>query len=247
MKRLEGKNALITGCNRGIGHAIMELFMKEGANIIACTRSMTPELEEYYENARVNFGIQIYPIMIDLADEESLINAFKQIYALKIPLHILVNNAGVACFDGLMKLSMDSLKKVFQVNYFSPIMLIKNLMMLMMKAKGSSVVNLVSVAGMDGTVGNCSYGASKAAMILATRTLSKELAKANIRVNAIAPNVVETDMSAKIDENSVYNQISSAAFQRVAKPEEIANMALFLASDESSFVTGQTIRVDGGL
>ena len=246
-KRLESKNALITGCNRGIGRAIMERFMQEGANIIACTRSITPELETYYETARKEYGVEIYPVQLDLSDEASLSAAVKTVFGMKIALHILVNNAGIACFDGLMKLSSDKLKEVFQVNYFSPLMLIKGLMMVMMKAKGASVINLASVAGMDGTPGNCSYGASKASMILATKTLSHELAKAKIRVNAMAPSIVTTDMSSGIADDVVNEQLAQTAISRPSTPEEIANLALFLASDESSYVNGQTIRIDGGM
>lgn len=247
MKRLEGKTALITGCNRGIGRSIMERFMQEGANIIACSRNISSELEAYYEESRKQYSINIFPIKLDLSDEESVKEAMKEIYVLKKTVHILVNNAGISCFDGLMKLTLEKMKQVFQVNYFSPVMLIKGLMMVMMKAKGASVVNMASVAGIDGTAGNCSYGASKASLILATKTLSKELAKAMIRVNAIAPNIVSTDMSADINEEAMKKQLAMSSIQRPSTPEEIANVALFLASDESSYITGQTIRVDGGL
>lgn len=247
MKRLEGKTALITGCNRGIGRSIMERFMEEGANIIACTRSMSPDLEAYYEESRAKYSIDIYPVTMDLSNEESVNKAVKDVFAMKLSVHVLVNNAGVACFDGLMRLSSEKMKEVFQINYFSPMMLIKSLIMVMMKAKGASIINLASVAGMDGTAGNCSYGASKASMILATKTLSKELSKAQIRVNAIAPNIVATDMSKDISDHLLNQQIQASSIQRSATPEEVANVALFLASDESSFLTGQTIRVDGGL
>lgn len=247
MARIENRNALITGCNRGIGRAIMEKFMQEGANIIACTRELTPEQESYYEESKKKYGILIYPVAVDLADESSVNNAVKEVSSLKLPIHILVNNAGMACFDGLMHLSSDKLKTVFQVNYFSPVLLIKGLVLQMMKAKCASVINMASVAGIDGSVGNCAYGASKSSLILATKTLSKEFSKAKIRVNAIAPSIVSTDMSAGINEDVVKQQLSITAIPRPCTPEEIANMALFLASDESSYITGQVIRVDGGM
>lgn len=247
MARIENKNALITGCNRGIGRAVMEKFMQEGANIIACTRVLTPELKTYYEESKEKYGISIYPVVIDLADESSVNNAVKMICSLKLPIHVLVNNAGIACFDGLMHLSLEKLKSVFQVNYFSPILLIKGLVFQMMKAKSASVINMASVAGIEGSAGNCAYGASKSSLILATKTLSKEFSKAKIRVNAIAPSIVSTDMSAGINENIVKQQLSITAIDRPSTPEEIANTALFLASDESSYITGQVIRVDGGM
>lgn len=247
MKRLEGKTALITGCNRGIGRSIMERFMQEGANIIACTRNVSPEFDAYYEKARKKYSINIHPIIMDLADEDSVNAGIKEIYALKQTIHILVNNAGIACFDGLMRLSSEKMKQVFQVNYFSPMMLVKGLMMVMMKAKGASIINIASVAGIDGTPGNCSYGASKASVILATKTLSKELSKAKIRVNSIAPSIVSTEMSAGIDDSIINQQLAQTAITRPSNPEEIANLALFLASDESLYINSQTIRIDGGM
>lgn len=247
MKRFEGKNIVITGCNRGIGRVILESFCQEGAHIIACTRKMTPEIENWYAQISETYQVQVYPIIVDMGSEESVQAAVKTIFALKIPVHVLVNNAGIAVFDGLMKMQYATLENVFRVNYFGPMMLIKGLLMPMMKANGAAIINMASVAGIDGTVGNCAYGASKASLILATKTLSKELAKAKIRVNAIAPSIVTTEMSASIDDNVVAGQLANTAISRPAEPEEIAKVALFLASDDASYITGQVIRVDGGL
>lgn len=247
MKRYEGKNVVITGCNRGIGKVMMEEFAKEGANLIACTRKLTPEIESWYAEIRSTYGVQVYPVTVDMGSEESVQAAVKAIFALKIPVHVLVNNAGVAVFDGLMKMQYATMENVFRVNYFGPMMLIKGLIMPMMKANGASIINMASVAGMDGTVGNCAYGASKASLILATKTLSKELAKAKIRVNAIAPSIVETEMSAGIDEAVRADQLANTAISRPAQAEEIAKVALFLGSNEASYVNGQIIRVDGGM
>lgn len=247
MKRFEGKNIAITGCNRGIGKVMLEEFAKEGANIIACTRKNTPELESWCAQICETYQVIVYPINVDMESEESIQAAVKAIFALKIPVHVLVNNAGIAVFDGLMKMQYATLERVFRVNYFGPMMLIKGLLMPMMKANGASIINMASVAGIDGTVGNCAYGASKASMILATKTLSKELAKAKIRVNAIAPNVVDTDMGHKMDERTLNSLMESTDLHRIAAPEEIAKVALFLASDDASYITGQVIRVDGGL
>ena len=246
-KRFENKNVLVTGCNRGIGKVILETFCKEGANIVACTRKVDQELVSLYDNLKNQYGIKIFPVQVELSNPESIQNAIKDIFALKIPIHVLVNNAGIACFDGLMKLSQQQLEKVFQVNYFGPLMMIKGLIMPMMKSGGASIINMVSVAGMDGSEGNCAYGASKAAMILATKTLANELVKAKIRVNAIAPSVVKTDMSDGIDEHIISNIVQETAIGRIATPEEIANVVLFLASENATYINGQVIRVDGGL
>ncbi len=247
MKRCEGKNVLITGCNRGIGKAMVESFAKEGANIIACTRKLTPEIEAWYEKLRCENGVVVHAVQVDMGNKESVNSAIKAIFGLRIPVHVLINNAGIAYFDGLMRMQYETLEETFRVNYFGPLMLIKGLIMPMMKANGASVINMASVAGMDGTAGNCAYGASKAALILATKTLSKELAKPKIRVNAIAPSIVETDMSATIDSAIRQEQLANTAISRPASKEEIANVALFLASEDASYINGQIIRVDGGM
>lgn len=247
MKKYTGKNVVITGCNRGIGKAMVEAFAKEGANIIACTRKLTPEIEAWYEELRQEHGVEVHAVQVEMGDKESVNAAIKAIFGLRIPVHVLINNAGIAHFDGLMKMQYETLEETFRVNYYGPLMLIKGLVMPMMKANGACVINMASVAGMDGTAGNCAYGASKAALILATKTLSKELAKPKIRVNAIAPSIVETDMSATIDSAIREEQLANTAVGRAASTEEIANVALFLASDKASYINGQIIRVDGGL
>lgn len=247
MKRYEGKNVVITGCNRGIGKAMVEAFTKEGANIIACTRKLTPEIEAWYEELCQENGVEVHAVQVDIGDKESINAAIKTIFGLRIPVHVLINNAGIAHFDGLMKMQYETLEETFRVNYYGPLMLIKGLVMPMMKANGACVINMASVAGMDGTAGNCAYGASKAALILATKTLSKELAKPKIRVNAIAPSIVETEMSATIDSAIREEQLANTAISRPASTEEIANVALFLASDKASYINGQIIRVDGGM
>ena len=247
MKRYERKNVVITGCNRGIGKVMLEQFAMEGANIIACTRSITPESKAWYDQISQTHEVSVYPVNVDMSSNESIQIAIKSIFALRIPIHVLINNAGIACFEGLTKLTPEKLSLVFQVNYMGPLMLIKGLLMPMMKANGAAVINMASVAGMDGTVGNCAYGASKAALISATKTLSKELSKSKIRVNAIAPSIVETDMSNTINESIRQEQLKISAIFRPASPTEIAELALFLGSEESSYINGQVIRIDGGM
>lgn len=247
MKRLEGKSALITGCNRGIGRSIMERFMEEGANIIACTRTMSLDLEAYYEDARDKYNCQIYPIIIDLTDEEKIKAAMKEVQRLKLDIDVLVNNAGVASGGLMLMTSMKELKRVFQVNYFAQVQITQHIATLMMRKKKGSIIMMSSVLGMDSRPGATSYGASKAAISMFSKTVAKELGVFNIRINAIAPNLVDTDMAHQMEQKSFDNMIAETALGRLARPEEIANMALYLASDESSFLTGQTIRVDGGL
>lgn len=247
MRKLEGRIALITGCNRGIGKAIMEKFMEEGAGIVACTRQMTPELKEYYQQKEKQYNIKIRPLLLDLVDEDSIKLAMKELYSWKLRVDILVNNAGIASFMGLTRLKLSEIKKIFQVNYFSSVLVIQYVIKLMLRSGSASVINMASVAGIDGEAGNCAYGASKAAIVLMTKSLSKELSSSRIRVNAIAPGYIETDMQANIPCEFSCDVLNNAAIRRMGTPEEVANVALFLASDDSSYITGQVIRVDGGL
>lgn len=247
MRRLEGKIAMITGCNRGIGKAILELFAKEGADIIACTRKEDDEQLSLYSKLHTDYNVTISPCHFDMSDVDSLNKGIKSIIDLKKPIHIIVNNAGKAVFPSISHVKYSELQEIFQINYFGPILLIKGLIMPLIKAKGSSIISIASTAGLDGDVGNIAYGASKAALINATKTISKELAPLKIRANAIAPGFIDTDMQHEIDENLSTSRICGASLKRIGTADEVARTALFLASDESSYITGQIIRVDGGL
>jgi len=247
MRILEGKTAMITGCNRGIGKAILELFAKEGADIIACTRTASEEQQQLYQQLQHEYGITVMPCYFDIGNIESVNQGIKQILALKRKISIMVNNAGKAIFPSISRVKYEELQDVFQTNYFSPVLLIKGLLMQMIKANGASIVNIASTAGIDGDVGNVAYGASKGALISGSKSLSKELAPLKIRVNCIAPGFIETDMQREIDDKFATAKVCSSALKRVGNALEVAQTALFLASDESSYITGQIIRVDGGL
>lgn len=247
MRKLEGKTAVITGCNRGIGKAILEKFSENGANIIASTRNISEELLDEYKKLEDCHQVRIYPIEMDLSDEESIKAGLKSIVGLKIPIDILVNNAAVAAGGLMLMTSIKSVKDVFQVNYFAQVMITQQIVKLMLRQKHGSVIFMSSVLGLDSRGGATAYGASKAAISMLTKSLAKEVGPYNIRVNALAPNLVETNMAHQMEQKSFNDMIQSSALTRIAQPEEIANAALFLASDESSIITGQTIRVDGGL
>jgi len=247
MKLLEGKNALITGCNRGIGKAIMTLFAEQGANIIACYRTDSDEIKTLLNELTTNYGTTVYPLSFDLADSEDIKRAMKELKELKIPVDVLVNNAGVPHAGLLGFTRISDLNNVFQINYFAQVQLTQTVSGIMSKTKKGSIINMASVAGMDGDAGNSVYGASKAAMILFTKTLSKELARVGIRVNAIAPTLTDTDFAEKIGAKAKEYVIEKSPAGRLANPEEIAQLALFLASDNSSYINGQVIRIDSGI
>lgn len=247
MKRLEGKTAVITGSNRGIGLAILKLFAVEGANIIACARQQSEELDSMYASIAVENNVTIIPVYFDLADEVAVKVATKKIKSLKRPVDILVNNAGIPHLAILPFTRMSDVHDVFQVNYFSQLLIIQGLQSLLAKSGQGIIVNIASIAGMDGEVGNSVYGATKASMILLTKVLSKEFASQNIRVNAVAPGLISTDFADKMGDKAKESMTASSLLHRLGEADEVAKTVLYLASDEASFITGQVIRVDGGV
>lgn len=247
MGKLTGKTALITGCNRGIGRSILETFAQEGASIIACTRTLDDDLRNAYSQIKANNGVEIYPITMDLSDEDSVKQGMKEVTALKLPIDILVNNAGIARFKPFVMSKVDDFKEMMQVNVYAPIIISQYVIKSMLRQRKGSIINFSSISGLDMNAGNSAYGSSKAAIASLTRTMARELSKANIRVNAIAPGFVGTDMNKQIAADYMESMLQQIAVGRIADPEEIAKVAVFLASDDSSYMTGQIVRVDGGI
>ena len=244
---LNGKHAIITGCNRGIGKSIMEVFIKNGCNIIACTRRETREFSDLINEYIDLYKINIIPIYFDLEIEEEVKRAIAEIFSFKISIDILVNNSGVASGSLFQMTPTKELQRVMKINFFSQIQFTQGISKLMVKNNKGSIINITSVAGIIGDAGTLSYGSSKAAMNFATKTMATELGKYNIRVNAIAPSITNTEMFNQMDLNSRDKLIKQSALKRYAEPIEIAQSALFLASDNSCYLTGQIIRVDGGI
>lgn len=238
---------MITGCNRGLGRAILKELAGEGADIIACTRKNTDELENFYEKCRTEFNVQIFPIYFDLSDESAIREALKEIYALRKVVDILVNNAGVLNTDGLLRLKMDDARKVMQVNYFAPLQITQGIVKLMLRAKHASIVNVASIAALKPTVGNTVYGASKAALISMTTCWAKELGSAKIRVNAVAPGYIDTDMNSSVDNGVLNKLVDDTCLKRLGCDEEVAKTVAFLASDDSSYIDGEVIKICGGV
>lgn len=247
MKRFEGKNVMITGAGGGIGCAVMREFAAEGADIIACEFKELDVFREKWDAIAKEFGCKVYPIFFDLSDDEAIKAGMKEIYAHKIPVDVLVNNAGIAAGGFLAMTSIKSIKDVFQINYFAQVLITQSISKLMSRAKKGSIVNLGSVMGIDSAPGGSAYGASKAAFIHFTKCLSKELAMFGIRVNAVAPNLINTPMARQMEQKSFDAMVSVASLKRMGEPSEVAKTILFLASDESSYITGQVLRVDGGM
>lgn len=243
---LKGKTVLITGANRGIGRALVEAFAAEGSNIIAHARKENVNFETDMQNLAKHYSVKIDIIYFDLSNEDEIKNAIKKISSQKNEIDILINNAGVA-FGGLMNMTpMSKLKEVFQINFFSQILMMQQISKLMIRQKKGVIINMASVGGIETNPGYLAYGSSKAALIWATRCVAKELAPYGIRVNAVAPGLTKTEMGMYKSEEELTKTINQTALKRMADVSEIANAVLFLASEKASFITGHILSVDGG-
>ncbi len=244
---LKNKTAVITGCNKGIGKAILEVFIRNGANIIACVRNESNEFSKFIKESEENFNVKITPIYFDLEDSSQIKSALAAIIGLKLQIDVLVNNAGYATGAFFHMTSIQELEKMIKINFTSQIQFTQGISRYMMKFKSGSIINMGSTAGIFGDAGMLSYGSSKSALIFATKVMASELGTFNIRVNSIAPSVTKTEMYEQMESVARDRLIQSSALKRAAEPHEVANVALFLASDLSTFISGQTLRVDGGI
>lgn len=243
---LKNKNAIVTGCNRGIGRVIVEEFAKNGANVWACARMPNAEFEAYLADLSTKHKVWLKPVYFDLCDAAALKSAVQSIFKEKLPVDILVNCAGVA-HGGIFQMTpIATIKDVFETNFFAPMALTQQVLKIMLRQKSGNIINFSSIAGQDLKVGNCAYGVSKAAIAAWSKAISAELAPYGIRVNAVAPGLTKTDMADLMNEKALVDGIESSAMKRIATPTEIADVVVFLASEKSSFVNGQNIRIDGG-
>jgi len=244
---LKGKNVVVTGCLKGIGRATMELFARNGANIWACCQFQDTEFEESIDALQEQCGVWIVPVYFDLMEYDQVRASVKTILSAKQPVDVLVNIAGMTQDALFQMISMKQLEQIFQVNFFAQMLLTQYIVRAMLRRKAGSVINMSSISAIDGNPGQLSYSASKAALIGATKTLSAELAPSGIRVNAIAPGVIKTDMTKDLPDEKLDKLVDKSSLKRLGLAKEVANALLFLASDMSSYVTGQVLRVDGGI
>jgi len=248
MKLMADRNVIITGCSRGIGRAMLGVFAENGANVWACARNATEQFVSYCEDIARRHEVRITPVCFDLRDPAGITSAVRSIMASNLPVHALVNNAGVTLNALFQMTSMEKLREVFEINFFSQFLLTQYVVRLMVRQKGGSIVNISSSAAIDGNTGRSAYGASKAALIALTKSMAAELAEHGIRVNAVAPGITATDMVGQSMSQKVIDEtVAQTKLRRIGKPDDIAHSALFLASDMSSYITGQVIRTDGGL
>ena len=241
------QNALITGASRGIGAATLQVFASEGANVWAVCREMTEAFARRCEALANEHGVWIKPLACDLKDAAAIGAMFRSIMADKQPLDILVNNAGCMGEDRMFQMTpQDDMRRVFDINFFGTIEVSRLATRLMARNRRGAVVNVASVAGLDGD-SRLDYSASKAAVVAATKKMARELVSVGIRVNCVAPGMTDTDMTAGLGEKIEREALSRALLCRKARPEEIANVIAFLASEKASYVDAQVWRVDGGI
>lgn len=244
--QLTGKTAIVTGGSRGIGRAAALTLAEAGADVAVIYAGNTAAAEETVrlieEKGRKGLALQC-----DVADEAAVTAMVKDVKKELGRIDILVNNAGITR-DGLLMIMKEAdWQAVLDTNLTGAFHCTKAVTRLMMKQRSGSIINITSVVGETGNAGQANYAAAKAGLIGFTKSVAKELASRNIRCNAIAPGCIETDMTAVLGEDTVDAMIKTIPMGRVAQPEEVAKAVLFLASDDASYITGQTLNVDGGM
>ena len=245
---LKNKTAVVTGCNRGIGKKILKVFAANGATVFACVRNITEEFKSNIEEIEKNTKNKIIPIQFDLNNESQIKEAANSILSSNKSIDILVNNAAMIHTAIFQMTSIKKLKEVFEIDFFSQTNFTQYILKSMIKNKKGSILYISSSSALDGNEGRSAYSSAKSALITQSKVLSRELGVHNIRVNTIAPGLTDTDMMKKnTTQETIKDVLSRVSLRRIASPEEIANTALFLSSDLSSYITGQVIRVDGGM
>lgn len=241
---LKGKTAIVTGGSRGIGAAICKRFAEQGANIVLLYAGNTQKAEET-KAALQEMGVKAEAYQCNVADAEQVAAVCKQIIQDFGGADILVNNAGITKDKLVPMMKVPDFDSVVDTNLKGAFYMIKQLYPVFMKQKSGKIINISSVSGLMGNPGQTNYSASKAGLIGLTKSVAKELASRNVNCNAIAPGFVATDMTENLSENNAL--VDHIPMKRFAQPEDIANLALFLASDQSDYITGEVIRIDGGL
>jgi len=246
MKLLDKKNVIVTGGSRGIGKGIAEIFAQHGANVAFTynsSSSSSKELEEYLKT----FGVKAKAYQSDASDFDQAQKLADEVIKDFGSIDVLINNAGITKDNLLMRMSADDFDKVIKVNLNSVFNLTKAVLRPMLKQRHGSIINISSVVGIKGNPGQANYSASKAGIIGFSKSVALELGSRNIRSNVVAPGFIETEMTEKLDEKTLEGWRQAIPLKRGGQPQDIANACVFLASDMSTYITGQTLSVDGGM
>jgi 3-oxoacyl-[acyl-carrier protein] reductase len=243
----ENKTILITGASQGIGRAIAIKFAEEGALHLLLLSRNIEKLAKLRDEIENSCSTKVTIFEVDLSNLETITNIAKECKASKIGVDVIVNNAGIMKDSVIRMVTSQLINETYNVNVFGLIYVTQAFMYSMLKNRSGSIINISSVIGVKGNIGQSIYSSSKSAIIGFTKSLSKELASLNIRVNALAPGFIDTDMTKDMNEAILEKTLNSVGMKRIGKPEDVANAVLFLASDQSTYITGQIIGVDGGL
>ena len=246
MGLLSGKTALVTGASKGIGRSIAIRFAEEGANV-AFTFLSSVEKGQALETELAAFGIKAKGYRSDASDFKAAEQLINEVVADFGALDILVNNAGITRDNLLMRMTEEAWDEIMNVNLKSCFNTVKAASRTMMKAKAGSIINMTSVVGVKGNAGQANYAASKAGIIGFTKSVALELGSRNIRCNAVAPGFIETEMTGALDEKTVQGWRDGIPMKRGGQPEEVANTCVFLASEMSSYISGQVLHVNGAM
>lgn len=240
------KCALITGATRGIGKQIAITLAKQGYNIALNYRKENEELENSKKEIE-EIGVQVLAVKGDVANFENCENFVKQVIERFGQIDVLVNNAGITKDMLLMRMKKEDFEQVIDTNLVGTFNVTKNVVPYMMKARSGRIINISSVVGISGNAGQTNYSASKAGIIGFTKSLAKEIASRNILVNAVAPGFIETNMTDVLKDDVKQEIAKNIPLKRMGTAQDVANVVKFLASDDSSYITGQVINVDGGM
>ena len=244
---IQGKNAIVTGARSGIGFATVQLFAQNGCNCWAVVHRDDEAFLSAIAQWEQEYNVWIKPDHNDLGDSDSIKAGIKQIMQEKHSIDILVNAAGIVSPNRLFSMTkMEDIRRVMDVNFFSVIELTQLVCRSMMRQRKGSIINIGSIAAWGEDTSQMEYAASKAALTIATKKLARELGAIGVRVNAVAPGLTQTKMLEELEEEQLQTITKGIGLHRLGTPEEIAQVCLWLASDSSSFVTGETIKADGG-
>ena len=243
---LEGKKAIVTGGSRGIGLEIVKKFLSEGASVYFMDLIESEAMGDFQALAKET-GASVTFKKTDVSSEEEVTRVVKEILEDSGGIDVLVNNAGITRDGLIFRMPVENWEMVLKINLTSAFLLSKHLAMAMMKRKTGSIVNMASVVGIGGNPGQTNYSASKAGLIGFTKSLAKEVATRGVRVNAVAPGYIDTEMTQKLNDQAREAMLSQVPMGRPGTPEEVAKVVLFLASDLASYITGRVIQIDGGM
>ena len=246
MKLLENKVALITGGGRGIGRSICESFAENGCNV-AFTYNSSKEAAENLVEELKKYNVKVRSYKSDASDHDKSVELIENVISDFERIDVLVNNAGITKDNLLMRMSPSDFKDVVNVNLGSVFNLTKSSIRIFLKQKEGSIINISSIVGVKGNAGQSNYAASKAGIIGFSKSIALELGSRNIRCNVVAPGFIETDMTDSLSDDVLEKWKESIPLKRSGKPNDVGNACVFLASDLSSYITGQVLQVDGGL